>query len=45
VLADGESVARRGGSWLARSFGLGYPDFDEVVRALEERARGEAPPA
>lgn len=37
VLADGETVARRGGNFFTRKFGAGYPDFEEVVGALESR--------
>lgn len=37
VLADGERVAERGGNWLTRSFGAGYPDLDGVVEQLEKR--------
>jgi hypothetical protein len=35
VLADGETVAERGGNWLTRSFGAGYPDLDGVVDQLQ----------
>lgn len=37
VFADGESVAQRGGNFLTRSFGAGYPDLDEVVTRLAQR--------
>ncbi|MGO9516473.1 MAG: hypothetical protein ACLPND_05460 [Candidatus Korobacteraceae bacterium] len=37
VLADGKKVAERGGNWLTRSFGAGYPDLDSVVDHLEKR--------
>jgi hypothetical protein len=37
VLADGEPVAERGGNWLTRSFGAGYPDLDGVVDQLQKR--------
>ena len=37
VLADGEKVAERGGNWLTRSFGAGYPDLDSVVDRIEKR--------
>ena len=37
VLADGEKVVERGGNWLTRSFGAGYPDLDSVVEQLENR--------
>lgn len=37
VIADGETIAERGGNWLTRSFGAGYPDLDRVVDLLEKR--------
>lgn len=37
VIADGEKIAERGGNWLTRSFGAGYPDLDSVVERLEKR--------
>jgi hypothetical protein len=40
VLANGELVAQRGGSWFTRGFGLGYPDLDAVVEQLERRRSG-----
>jgi len=36
VIADGARIARRGGNWLTRSFGAGYPDLDRVVEQLEK---------
>ena len=36
VLADGEKIAERGGNWLTRSFGAGYPDLEGVVEELEK---------
>lgn len=44
VLADGERVAERGGNFLTRSFGAGYPDFEDVVAALEKRRAERAAP-
>lgn len=41
VIADGERIAGRGGNWFTRSFGAGYPDFDEVVEQLEKRRAGD----
>jgi hypothetical protein len=35
VLADGEKIAERGGNWLTRSFGAGYPDLESVMERLE----------
>ena len=37
VFADGESVAKRGGNFLTRSFGAGYPDVDALVDHLAEK--------
>jgi len=40
VIADGETVAQRGGNWLTRSFGAGYPDLDGIVDKLQKRNAG-----
>jgi hypothetical protein len=41
VIADGERIAERGGNWLTRSFGAGYPELDSLVDQLEKhRASG-----
>jgi hypothetical protein len=37
VVADGETIAQRGGNWLTRQFGAGYPDFEGVIEELEKR--------
>jgi hypothetical protein len=37
VLADGEKIVERGGNWLTRSFGAGYPDLKSVIEQLEGR--------
>jgi hypothetical protein len=37
VLVDGEVIARRGGSFLARLFGGGWPDSGAVVEAIRSR--------
>jgi len=42
VIADGKRIAERGGNWLTRSFGAGYPDLDGVVDQLEKHRAGEA---
>lgn len=39
VVADGEKIAERGGNWLTRSFGAGYPDLESVVEKLEKRRK------
>jgi hypothetical protein len=36
VIADGKKIAERGGNWLARKFGAGYPDLEGVVEQLEK---------
>ncbi len=36
VIADGEMITQRGGNWLTRKFGAGYPDLDVVVEQLEK---------
>jgi len=36
VVADGQKIAERGGNWLTRKFGAGYPDLDSVVEQLEK---------
>jgi len=36
VIADGKRVVERGGNWLTRSFGAGYPDLDSVVDQIEK---------
>ena len=40
VIADGETIAERGGNWLTRSFGAGYPDLNGVVDKLQKRNAG-----
>ena len=35
VVADGEKIAERGGNWLTRRFGAGYPDLESVIEKLE----------
>jgi hypothetical protein len=37
VIIDGQRVAERGGNWLTRSFGAGYPDLERVVDQIEKR--------
>lgn len=39
VFADGVSVATRGGNFLTRSFGAGYPDLDDLVDVLAQKAK------
>jgi hypothetical protein len=44
VIADGERIAERGGNWVTRSFGAGYPDLEGVVGELEKRRALDAAP-
>jgi hypothetical protein len=39
VVADGEKIAERGGNWLTRSFGAGYPDLGSVIEKLEKHRK------
>jgi hypothetical protein len=39
VIADGKKIAERGGNWLSRKFGAGYPDLNGVVEELEKQRR------
>ena len=39
VIADGKRVAERGGNWLTRSLGAGYPDLEKVIEQLAEMNR------
>ena len=43
VIADGKTIAERGGNWLTRSFGAGYPDLESVVEQLEKHRASDAP--
>jgi len=36
VIADGKTIAERGGNWFTRIFGAGYPDLETVVEQLEK---------
>ena len=42
VIADGERIAERGGNWLTRRFGAGYPDPEKVIDQLVEKNRAAA---
>jgi len=41
VIADGETIAERGGNWLTRRFGAGYPDLEGVVSQIEKRLNSQ----
>jgi hypothetical protein len=36
IIADGQTVAERGGNWFTRGFGVGFPDFEGVVGKLQQ---------
>lgn len=42
VIADGKRIAERGGNWLTRSFGAGYPDLENVVEQLKKHRGSDA---
>jgi hypothetical protein len=42
VFADGVSLAKRGGNFITRSFGAGYPAPEAVVERLERKAEEAA---
>jgi hypothetical protein len=44
VIAGSETIAQRGGNWLTRSFGAGYPDLDKIIERLVEKNRAEKTP-
>jgi hypothetical protein len=39
VVVEGEKIAERGGNWLTRSFGAGYPDLDSVIEKLDKHRK------
>jgi hypothetical protein len=43
VMADGEKIAERGGNWLTRSLGAGYPDFEGVVEKADNHRKYPGP--
>jgi len=42
VIADGKRIAERGGNWLTRRFGAGYPDLDGLVERLARQRTSDA---
>ena len=45
VIVNDKRIAERGGNWLTRTFGGGYPDLERVVEQLEKRRNAERIPA
>ena len=42
VIADGERIAERGGNWLTRSLGAGYPDLEKVIEQLVQKSHARS---
>jgi len=42
VVVDGKTIATRGGNWLTRSFGAGYPELDSLVEQLKKHYASDA---
>ena len=42
VIADGKTIAGRGGNWFTRIFGAGYPDLESVVEQIEKHRASDA---
>jgi hypothetical protein len=40
VLVDGKKIAERGGNFITRKFGAGYPDLNRIVAEIEKLANG-----
>jgi hypothetical protein len=40
VIVDNETIASRRANWFTRRLGLGWPDLEGVIGALEKRASG-----
>ena len=36
VVVNGDVISRRGGNAITRSFGAGYPDFEQVIALIEQ---------
>jgi hypothetical protein len=39
VLVDGKKIAERGGNFITRKFGAGYPDLNGIVSEIERGIR------
>jgi hypothetical protein len=42
VVVDGKTIATRGGNWLTRSFGAGYPELDTLVAQIKKHSTDDA---
>jgi hypothetical protein len=39
VLMDGKKIAERGGNFITRKLGAGYPDLNGIVSEIERRIK------
>lgn len=42
VVVDGKTIATRGGNWLTRSFGAGYPELDSIIERIKRHNASDA---
>ena len=42
VVVNGKTIATRGGNWLTRSFGAGYPELNSIVEQIQKQNAGGA---
>lgn len=42
VVVDGKTIATRGGNWLTRSFGAGYPELDSIIEQIKQHSGSDA---
>ena len=42
VVVDGKTIATRGGNWLTRSFGAGYPELDTIIEEIKKHSAPDA---
>jgi hypothetical protein len=41
VIVDGRKVAERGGNWITRQFGAGYPNINSIVDQIAALAHAQ----
>jgi hypothetical protein len=44
IILDGRTVAQRGGNFLTRSFGAGYPDLEMVMARIKQHSATSGEP-
>lgn len=42
VVVDGKTILTRGGNWLTRSFGAGYPELDSIIERIKRHSASDA---